>query len=111
MLSASTRFQESILESWVRAPAFRVNSESLVRDLFSRLNSGILGPGTRFQKSALESWVQDLVFQESTLEFSDRDFLSGVGTGFKSQLWNLGLGNPFSGVNSGIFGPAPAFRN
>ena len=111
MLSASTRFQESILESWVRAPAFRVNSESLVRDLFSRLNSGILGPGTRFQKSALESWVQDLVFQESTLEFSDRDFLSGVGTGFKSQLWNLGLGHPFSGVNSGIFGPAPAFRN
>jgi hypothetical protein len=99
MLSASTRFQESILESWVRAPAFRVNSESLVRDLFSRLNSGILGPGTRFQKSALESW------------FSDRDFLSGVGTGFKSQLWNLGLGHPFSGVNSGIFGPAPAFRN
>ena len=106
-------FQDSTLESWVRPPVFRSQLwnlgsghllsgstlESLVWGLFSRLNSGILGPGTRFQKSALES------------RFSDRDFLSGVGTGLKSQLWNLGLGHPFSGVNSGIFGPAPAFRN
>ena len=85
MSSASTRFQESTLESWARAPAWN------------------LWFGACFQDSTLESWVQDLVFQESILEFWDRDFLSGVGIGFKSQLWNLRLRHPFSGVNSGIF--------
>ena len=34
----------------------------------------------------------------------------GPGAVFKIQLWNLGSGHPFSGVNSGIFGPCTCFQ-
>ena len=34
----------------------------------------------------------------------------GPGAVFKIQLWNLGSGHPFSGVNSGILGPGTCFQ-
>ena len=95
MLSASTRFQESTLESWVPGTHMvsGVNSGILGPGLSLKSQPWNLGPGTWFQASNQESWVRD-----------------GPGAVFKIQLWNLGSGHPFSGVNSGIFGPCTCFQ-
>ena len=95
MLSASTRFQESTLESWVPGTHMvsGVNSGILGPGLSLKSQPWNLGPGTWFQASNQESWVRD-----------------GPGAVFKIQLWNLGSGHPFSGVNSGIFGLCACFQ-
>ena len=67
-----------------------------------------LGSRTRFQESTLELGSGHLgagtCFQESTLGSCGQDFVSW----FRKSTLEPCL---FSGVNPGILGPAPAFRN
>ena len=105
ILGWGTCFQESTLESWVAALAFKSQLWNLgVWHLFSGVNSGILALGRCFQgvNSGILGW--GTWFQESTLESW---LWAGV---FKSQLWKLGLGHLLSRVNSGILALGMCFH-
>ena len=122
MLSASTRFQESTLESWARVLVSKVNPGTLgpVHGFKRQIRN--LGSGSCFQDSTLESWVRPPVFRSQLWNLRSVRLLSGINsripglrpafkpTRFQESTLESWLRHPFSGVNSGILGAGTYLR-